>query len=111
MANTQTLSLLLVFYFITLTVIIGALSPVLADSSVTVTGNPAINTQVDTTTNTTVVNDGDWSIGSAISNVVGFFTFDMVLGVGAFEWIIKIFFVWFPLFALVLMAYFSIRGV
>jgi len=111
MANTQTLTVLLVFYFICITVAIGALSPILADSGVVISGNPAIAQPPSTELNTTVNLNSAWNIGDALENVIGFYTFDMVLGIGQFEWIIKLFFVWFPLLILVLMGYYSVRGI
>ncbi len=52
--------------------------------------------------------DDRWNF---ISTVIGFFTFNVNLGLGYFNWVISLVFVYFPLFLLTIMTYYSLRGI
>ena len=51
-----------------------------------------------------------WGIGSIIGDVFGFFTFGVDLGLGAWNWLVTLVFVYLPMIMLSLIVYFSIRS-
>ena len=113
MANTANWIFLLIIYFVVVIIAVGCLSiGGVLDDSVNIATNSDVNSyEPDSDINVTIpASTSVWGIGSVISDVFGFFTFGVDLGLGAWNWLITIIFVYLPLIMLTLIVYFSIRS-
>jgi len=110
--GTQTWTYLLIGYFVYLAVIIGVLDTSgLMDGSVTTTTNPDVYTysanssaSLESPPSTSAFSSGGYL--QAVWNFT--LNWNIDLGIGAWMWIIRIFFVYLPILALVLSVYYSL---
>ena len=113
MANTANWIFLLIIYFVVVIIAVGCLSiGGVLDDSVNIATNSDVNSyEPDSNINVTIPDSASvWGIGDVIKDVFGFFTFGVDLGLGAWNWLITIIFVYLPLIMLTLIVYFSIRS-
>ena len=112
MGSTANWMFLMIMYFIAITVLVGTLSiGGILDENVDIETNPDLQSPDGTGVNVTIPDSTSvWGIGDAISDVFGFFTFGVDLGLGIWNWVITLMFVYLPLIMFLLIIYFSIRS-
>lgn len=116
MSETGTLAIILVCYFILVSIILGILggAGILEETGITYEENPVVNsgTAVNESASTIIpASTSEWNLGDSLQTVIGFYTFDLVLGIGSYEWIIKLIFAWLPIIALSITIYCLLRGI
>jgi len=114
MGSTAHWMFLMMGYFILVVVLVGCLSIGGAlDSSVSITTNPDINSYTPASSSINVSippSTSVWTIGNVIEDVFGFLTFQLDLGLGSWNWLITLIFVYFPLIIFLMILYFAIRS-
>ena len=113
MANTANWIFLLILYFIGIVILVGALSiGGVLDDTVDITTNSDINDySPNANINTSIpASTSVWGIGDLVEDLFGFFTFSMDLGLGSWNWLITLLFVYLPLIMLTMLVYFAIRS-
>ena len=114
MANTANWLFLMIGYFTGIVILVGCLSiGGILDDSVDITTNSDINSyspDSDSINVTIPSSTSVWGIGDIVSDVFGFFTFGVDLGLGSWNWLISLIFVYIPLIIFTMLIYFTIRS-
>lgn len=105
----------LLMYFLVLASFLGTLTQgeVLQNTNVRYVVNDEIrSTEYNETYSTdSPSSTNPWSFGEYISVLFGFFVWGIDLGIGNWMWLVRLFFVYFPLTALLLSIYYSLPTV
>lgn len=113
--GSQTYIYSFVTYFLLITTFVGVLSQggLFNDSDVSVTVPSDIHSfQTNgTNINTTIpASTSVWGIGNVLKDVFGFFVFGLDLGLGSWNWVVRLIFVYLPLLFFGLGIYFAVRS-
>lgn len=113
MARVATWLFLMIIYFVLISIMVGAMSAGgILTSSEQIETNPAINSwQPNTTASVTIPQSTSaWDLGDYLLDLFAFFTFGIDLGLGSWNWIVTLLFVYIPLIMFLLLIYYSLRS-